>query len=104
MIGLDQTARVLGANPGSGAHDVVLVAALPCRLLTAPPVGAMPPAERDELLSRHRLLWGPTTTIPETAQILLAGQRWAMRAGTADAVRGPDGAVVYQRCDVVRAI
>lgn len=102
LVGYDQRATVYTPDPTTGAYTVVAATGVACRLALVT-VGGEPSDERAEIDAARRLLWGPTTTIAETAQIEVAGGRWNIRPGTLAAVRGPSGSVVYQRYEVVRA-
>lgn len=103
MIGLIHTAAVYTPNGTTGAYDVVAHAALPCRLTFAPSP-SLPADERIERESLRRLLWGPSETVAENAQVLINGERWNTRPGSFAALAGPTGVTIYQRCDVVRAV
>jgi hypothetical protein len=61
-------------------------------------------AERAELLALRQLLWEPSYVMPETVQVEVNGDglRWNVVHGTLGALRGPSGAVMYRRADVVR--
>lgn len=101
MIGLIDSATIYTPDPTTGAYSVVAMTGLACRLaLATTPVA--PDPDRAEVNQTRRLLWGPSYLLPETAQVEVAGERWNVRPGTLDAVRGPSGAVAYRRCDVVR--
>ena len=54
--------------------------------------------------AHRRLLWQEDYTMPETAQVEVDGKRWNVLAGTFGKLRGPSGAVVYRRCEVVSAL
>jgi hypothetical protein len=102
MIGLDQTAVVYTPNLTTGAYDVVANAALDCRLTHSSISTDMGPA-REEQTGARRMLWGPDYVMPETAQVEVDGVRWNVQAGTFAAIRGPDSAVFYRRCEVTQA-
>lgn len=102
MIGLIDVATVYTPDPATGAHTVVAFAGLACRLALATTPVAPDPA-REETNQTRRLLWEPGYVMPAAAQVAVGGERWNVRPGTVDAVRGPGGAVDYRRCDVVRA-
>lgn len=103
MLGLNQTATVYTPNGTTGAYTVVAQASLPVRLV-APGAGTMNP-ERSEAAPVSRLLWGPDyTTMPETAQLAIAGVRWNVKAGTVTPVRWIDSVIIYHRCEVERAL
>ena len=100
MLGLDQTATVYKRGP-TGAFDVVTGSALAVRLCAVSSEGAV--VERTELAGTRRLLWGPGAALPEGCEVEVEGERWTVQRGTQARLRGPDGAVVYQRCEVVRS-
>jgi hypothetical protein len=102
MLGLDQTMTVYGE--GASTFDQVLVSDLPCRLAHVNAGGSSSASQRAELLAMRRLLWGPEYVMPENVQIEVAGIRWAAKAGTFGALRGPTGAVMYRAADVVRQV
>ncbi len=101
MIGLIDTAVVY--VPGAtGNFDLVDNAALACRMALVTIQTAIG-GPRAELTSARRLLWDPAYVMPETAQILVNGERWNALPGTFAAPRGPGGAVQYRRCELSRA-
>lgn len=103
MVGLDQTANVY--TPGSNGDFTVLAkSGLACRLSYIQQGGSDIGGEREDIGSRRRLLWHEAYTMPDTAQVLVDGERWNVLAGTFGAPRGPDSQVVYRRCEVVRAL
>lgn len=104
MVGLDQTANVYTPNGTTGAYDVLAKSGLVCRLAYIQPGGSDIGGEREDLGQRRRLLWEEAYTMPETAQIEVSSERWNVIAGTLGSLRGPSGAVVYRRCEVVRAL
>lgn len=104
MIPLQQRGRVyIPADTGTGAFTSLVKDALPCRL-TLVPTPALPPDAREADLPRTRLLWHAAYTMPSPAQVEIDGDRWTVRAGTEDPVKGPYGTVVYWRADVAQAV
>ena len=103
MIGLDQTAVVYTPHATTGDYTVTANASLACRLahITTGQVEAA--QERGDVSHRRRLLWGTAYTMPTTAQVLIAGQRWNVEPQTIEQLRGPSATAVYQRCTVVIA-
>lgn len=101
---LDQVATVYTEALATGAYTVVAQANLPCRLGVIPTRGATSSAERAELASMRRLVWGPGYAMPEHCQIEIDGQRWNPVAGTLMAPTWIDGSVVYRAADVVRVV
>lgn len=108
MIGLDQTATVYTPNGTTGAFDVTAKTGLACRLAHLGGAGQSPADERADPAGRRRLLWDPAYTMPEPAQVIVAGDsggdRWSVQPETVEAIRGPLGTVVYRRAAVVRVI
>jgi hypothetical protein len=101
MLGLDQTCDVYNARGASGSRDVPLLTGVRCRLSHVSTAGLG--AERAAVDASRRLLWGPDETIPPGAEGVVEGAgRWRTVAGTEAALRGPNGAVVYQRIDCER--
>jgi hypothetical protein len=100
VIGLDQVATVWTRGVGGG-HTVLVKSGLRCRLSAVAVEGSA--AERAELSASRRLLWGPEYQLPEGCQVEVEGERWTAVRGTQARMRGPTGAVVYQRCEMVRA-
>jgi hypothetical protein len=103
MIGLDQRATVYTPDPATGAATVLARSGLACRLAIAT-VPQEPSEERAEIDARRLLLWEPGYVMDETAQVEIDSVRWNLRPGTLAAVRGPGGAVLYRRAEVVRAV
>lgn len=90
---------------GDGDYTVLARAGLVCRLvrvtlMEAPGAGV----DRVELASKRSLLWLPGYVMPEVAQVVVAGGRWNIKAGSVDHPRGPDGMVAYGRAEVVEAV
>ena len=104
MYGLDQAADVYTPNATDGAFTTVAKSGLVCRLAYIQPGAADVGQERENIGSRRRLLWAENYTMPDTAQVLVDGERWNVRQGTAGGLRGPDSSVVYRRCEVERAL
>jgi hypothetical protein len=100
MIGLDQLGTVYLRGSG-GTHTAPSGGPFPVRLCAVSSEGSS--TERAELAATRRLLWGPTDAVPEGAEVEVEGERWTAVRGTSARMRGPTGAVVYQRADVVRA-
>lgn len=103
MIGLDQTLDIYTAA-ASGAYTVAGTAGVACRLALVPTDTTPTGTDRAELASTRRLLWDAAVTLAETAQVEVDSVRWNVVPGTLAAVRGPNGSVIYRRCDVVRAV
>lgn len=101
-MGLTQSATVYAEDAATGAYTTVLKSGLKCRLVHVGRQTATTAGERAELAAIRNLLFEPDYVMPETAQIEVDSIRWAPVAGTFGAFRGPSGAVVFRRADVVR--
>lgn len=97
MLGLDQTCDVFTRNATTGDFDVAAGADIACRLSHVSTTGLG--AERAAANRSRVLLYGPDSTIPPGAEVLVEGERWKTVAGSQAALRGPSGDVVYQRID-----
>lgn len=104
MFGLDQTADVYTPNGTDGSFTTLAKSGLVCRLAYIQQGATTIGGEREDIGQRRRLLWAEEYTMPETAQVEVSGERWNVLAGSLGNLRGPSGAVVYRRCEVVRAI
>ena len=108
MLGFDQTATVYTPNGTDGDFTVTAKTGLACRLAHLSQAAQSPAEERSDPAGRRRLLWDAAYTMPEPAQVVVAGDsggdRWSIEAQTVEAIRGPYGAVVYRRAAVVRVI
>jgi hypothetical protein len=104
MFGLVHTAVVSLPNFIDGDYTLVDNAALPCRLTLVPPEDGKDAHERAELAAMRRLLWGPDYTMPENARVNVNGYDWLVVAGSFAAVGGVSGAIVYNRCELTRAL
>lgn len=104
MYGLDQSANVYTPNGTNGDFTTLAKSGLVCRLAYIQQGGSDIGGEREDIGQRRRLLWAEAYTMPATAQIEVGGERWNVLAGTDGAIRGLNGAVVYRRCEVVRAL
>jgi hypothetical protein len=100
VIGLDQRCDVWKRGAG-GRYDVPGPKGVACRLTSISTRGAG--SARAELAATRRLLWGPNDTIEEGSRIEVDGETWQTQRGTFAKLRGPNSAVVYQRCDCTRA-
>lgn len=100
MLGLDQLATVYTRGP-DGTHTVAGLSEVPVRVCSVSTEGAG--LERAELAGARRLLWGPEEALPEGCEVEVQGERWTVQRGTQARWRGPDGGVVYQSADLVRA-
>lgn len=104
MIPLQQRARVYTtADTGTGTFTHLVKDGLACRLTIAP-TPVLPPDDRAADLPRTRLLWEAGYSMPSPAQVEIDGERWTVRAGSEDAIKGPFGSVVYRRADVAQAV
>jgi hypothetical protein len=110
--GMDQSATVYGRDDTTGRYTTVLRSGLVCRLAHVNRQSAATGPSRTELAGIRVLLWDPAYSLPETAQVEVAGvtgpdgttaARWNVRAGTLATMRGPSGQAVYRQADVVRA-
>lgn len=100
-MGLDQTA-VFYARDAGGVYNVVLQAAVPCRLVQVR--GTINSLEtRAELARQRRLLWDASYTLPAHSQVDVDGERWNVVESTENAPRGPGGAIHHRSADVVKA-
>lgn len=104
MFGLDQTATVYTPHATTGAYTVIAKSGLKCRLAYVEQGGSAIGGERSEIGTKRRLLWEEDYTMPDNAQVLVDGQRWNVKDGTAGALRGPASNVIYRRCELVEAI
>jgi hypothetical protein len=104
MIGLDQTANVYTPHATTGAFTVLAKSGLVCRLAYIQQGPNETANDRENISQRRRLLWAEAYTMPETAQIEVSSERWNVIAGTLGSLRGPGSTVVYQRCEVVKAL
>lgn len=101
MIGFIDTVLVYTPAPSGGNYTVLAATLTSCRLAqvaAATTVGT----GRVEIEQVPRLLWTDAYDMPNAAQIEVAGVRYNVRAGTYTPIRGPSGAVMYRRCDVVK--
>jgi hypothetical protein len=103
VIGLIDSAIVYTESPTTGAFSVVATAALACRLAHPSRSAATTGPERAELAAMRELLFDPTYTLDEHAQLEVGGTRWNPVAGTVAYLRGPSGAIEFGRADLVRA-
>lgn len=110
--GFDMRATVYGRNASTGRYTTVLQSNLVCRLAHVNRQSAATGPARTELAGIRVFLWDPAYSLPETAQIEVAGvtgpdgvalARWNVRAGTLATMRGPSGQAVFRQADVVRA-
>ena len=104
IFGLDQTAKVYVPNSTDGDFTTLAKATLPCRLAYIQQGPNSVGGEREDIGQRRRLLWTEEYEMPETAQVEVAGERWNVLAGSLGSLRGLSGAVIYRRCEVVRAL
>lgn len=102
-IGLDKTATVYTPDPTTGDWTVVNKTGLRVRLALTSVSGDMGP-NRAEAAGARRLLWRPDYAMPADAQLEINGQRWNVIAGSLAEPTGLDGAEVYHRCEVIRAV
>lgn len=102
ILGLDQRATVYTPD-SDGAWTVQAKANLKCRLTHSALSAASVGEYREEGTGQYVLLWEPDYVMPEDAQLLIDSERWNVVEGTARALRGPLGNMVYRRCLVVRA-
>lgn len=102
MLGLDQVAVVYTVTAATGLYTTVATTGLRCRLAHIDNRPAATAPDRAELAAIRNMLWEPSYVMPEQAQVEVAGIRWNPVPGTFGAFRGPSGAVVYRRCDLVR--
>lgn len=101
-VRLTQRATVYSPDPVSGRWTTVAKRSLPCRLVSPRSTGsALPTYERAELMAGRDFWWEPSYFLPETAQILVDGVMWAVRAGTFQAL-GDCELPAARRCMVVR--
>ena len=103
-LGFDQTASVYTPDATDGSFTVLAEPSLACRLAHVATAQNTPADERAEVAHRRRLLWDADYTMPNPAEILVDGQRWSVQPETVEALRGPNGSVIYQRCTVVIVI
>lgn len=78
---------------------------LKCSLHHISEVGAATGVDRAELLARRRLLWDPSYTMPEEAQVEIDGQRWQLPrgGGIATIYHRDTNTPAYGRAEVLRA-
>lgn len=103
---------VYGRNASTGRFTTLLQSSVACRLAHVNRQPAATGQQRTELAGIRVLLWDPTYSLPETAQVEVTGvtgpdgstaARWNVRAGTLATMRGPNGQAAYRQADVVRA-
>lgn len=104
MFGLDQIATVYIPNATDGDFTTVAKSNLACRLAYIQQGGSDIGGEREDIGQRRRLLWAEDYTMPAEAQIDVDSERFNVLAGTFGSVRGPNGSVVYRRCEVVSVL
>lgn len=85
----------------NGDYTVVHRAELRCRLAVRPSPAVS--AERADLTENRRLLWNDDYMMPATAQVVVNGRRWNVKAGTVDRVQNLVGGLEYWRADVTEA-
>lgn len=61
--------------------EAIVKTSLACGLFHISEVGAATGVDRAELLARRRLLWDPSYTMPEEAQVEIDGKRWQLPRG-----------------------
>jgi hypothetical protein len=95
-MGLDETATVY-------VQGTVVKTNLACRMTHIQSIGNA--RDRAELAAMRRLLFDPSYTMPEYAQIAVANRqgRWNVRSGTIGTYHGPLGQDEFSRCDLIRA-
>ncbi len=104
MIGLIHTATVYTPSAATGEYTVVAQSNLACRLAYIQQAAANLDNERAAIGENRRLLWETAYIMPDDAQVEIGGERWNVRAGTYGAPTGPDGNVIYRRCEVTKVI
>jgi hypothetical protein len=109
--GFDQRATVYGRDGTTGRYTTVFRSGLACRLAHINRQPGATGAQRAELAGIRTFLWDPAYTLPENAQVEVAGvtgpdgttpARWNVRSGTLATLRGPSGQACYKQCDVTR--
>lgn len=100
MIGLDQTGQVYVRGP-DGTFTVAAGGPFAVRLCG--PATESSALERAELSGARHILWGPVEVVPDGCEVEVEAERWTLVRGSQARYRGPNGGVVYQRADVVRA-
>jgi hypothetical protein len=106
MIGLDQKMDVYQEDPGSGAFTTPLAAGVSCRVATVSTSGAQTRDARAQLTSMRLLMWDAGYQMPETSQVQIEveGERYNPVSGTYVPRRGPNGAVMFRICDLVKVV
>lgn len=99
----DKVAKVYAQDETTGAYTVVLFAALAVRLALPSRQPTATAVDRQVFADLRTLIWDPSYTISEDAQVEVDGQRWNLTAGTVMVIRDPLQRPVYARADVVRA-
>ena len=104
MFGLIDSANVYTPNATDGDFTMLAQSGLACRLAVARRGPEDVGGEREDIGARRRLLWEAAYTMPDEAQVEVGGVRWNVLAGTFSDIRGPDGSVVYRRCEVTKVV
>lgn len=104
MIGLIDLATVYTPDPVTGEYTVLDRDNLACRLALVNTVSGDVGPGRAELASTRRLIWDPSYEMPDASQVEIGDRRWNIQEGSQAAVRGPNGAIVYRRAEVMRAV
>jgi hypothetical protein len=104
LFGLVHIATVYTPNGTTGEYTVVAQSNLPCRLVYIQNAPGALENERAAIGENRRLLWSDEYVMPDEAQVDINGTRWNVRAGTYGTPTGPDGTVIYRRCEVTQAV
>jgi hypothetical protein len=99
------TATFYTETPGTGEMTTVYAADFACRLNHVAQRPANPP-DRAALAAERDLMFDPAIILPQFGEIVIAGHdgRWAPKAYTYEALRGPTGALHHRRVQVVRQV
>lgn len=100
MVGFIDTALVYTPATADGDYTV-LAATLTHARLCITNKNVTIGTGRVELRMEPLLMWSDDYEMPNDAQIQVDDTRYNVKAGTYDALRGPSGAVMYHRVDVV---
>jgi len=99
MFGISTSATVYTPNATDGDFTVE-AQTIVCRLAYVKREPENVADDREDIGERRRLLYTTDYTMPDTAQVAIDGVRWNILSGTYGAITGPNGSVVYRRCEV----
>ncbi len=98
------TMDVYATDPATGARDVVIETAVPCRLAESRKKDILAGFLRTQGTELRTLIYPVGVDLSSAYQVQIDGQRWTLQSGTDQFGRGPSGEVVYQTFDVARSL